>query len=65
MSGDETLQQNHDESESEEEEEEEVVEVIPKIDIDPATLTPLSPEIISKQVSLLSQIASRNCLIFV
>jgi translation initiation factor 2 subunit 3 len=64
MSGDETLQQNHDESESEEEEEE-VVEVIPKIDIDPATLTPLSPEIISKQVSLLSQIASRTCLIFV
>jgi len=48
MPGDETLQQNHDESESEEEDD--VVEAIPKIDIDPSTLTPLSPEVISKQV---------------
>ena len=63
MPGDETLQHNHDESESEDEEED-VVEAIPKIDIDPATLTPLSPEVISKQVRVSSQITSRNCLTF-
>jgi hypothetical protein len=38
----------HDESDSEEEEE---VEVAPKVDIDVTKLTPLSPEVISKQVS--------------
>ena len=51
MPGDETLQQNHDESESEEEEEDDV-ETIPKVAIDPSTLTPLSPEVISKQVRM-------------
>jgi hypothetical protein len=50
MPGDEILHQKHDESESEEEEED--VEVIPKVDIDPSTLTPLSPEVISKQVRM-------------
>ena len=49
MVGDETLQQPHDESDSEAEED--AAEVIPKIDIDPSTLTPLSPEVISKQVN--------------
>lgn len=50
MPGDETLQPTHDESESEEEEVE--ADVIPKVDIDPSTLTPLSPEVISKQVRI-------------
>lgn len=50
MSGDETLQKTHEESDSEEEEE--VEEVVPSIEIDPSKLTPLSPEVISKQVRL-------------
>jgi translation initiation factor 2 subunit 3 len=52
MPGDETLQR-HDDSESEGEED--ALEAIPKleIDIDPSTLTPLSPEVISKQVGVL------------
>jgi hypothetical protein len=62
MPEDETLQPNHDESESEDEED--VVEAIPKIDIDPTTLTPLSPEVISKQVRMSSEITSRDCLTF-
>jgi translation initiation factor 2 subunit 3 len=37
------------ESESESDEEEEV-DVIPKVEVDPSKLTPLSPEVISKQV---------------
>lgn len=49
MSGDETLQK-HEESDSEEEEEAE--EVVPSVEIDPSKLTPLSPEVISKQVRL-------------
>ena len=49
MPGDETLKKTHDESGSESEEEE-IVEAVPKIEIDPSTLTPLSPEVISKQV---------------
>lgn len=51
MPGDETLQKHHDESESESEDEE-VVENIPKIEVDVTKLTPLSPEVISKQVSI-------------
>jgi translation initiation factor 2 subunit 3 len=54
MPGEERLQKRHEDSESDEEEEEEEVheaDAIPKIDIDPSTLTPLSPEVISKQVS--------------
>ena len=51
MPGDETKQKNHDESDSESEDEE-VQEVFPSIDIDPSKLTPLSPEVISKQVRL-------------
>lgn len=46
----ETRQKQHDDSGSEEEEEEEE-EKIPTVDIDPSTLTPLSPEVISKQVT--------------
>jgi translation initiation factor 2 subunit 3 len=48
MPGDESLRKDHDESDSDEEEE---PDVIPKIDIDVSKLTPLSPEVISKQVS--------------
>ena len=51
MAGDETLQKHHEESGSESEEEE-VVENIPKIEVDVTKLTPLSPEVISKQVSI-------------
>jgi len=48
MSEEEILQKHHDESDSEDSEDE--VEDIPQVDIDPSTLTPLSPEVISKQV---------------
>jgi len=48
MSDEDTLQKHHDESESEESDD--GVEDVPKIDVDPSTLTPLSPEVISKQV---------------
>lgn len=48
MPGEETLRKDHEESDSEEEEE---VEDVPKVDIDVTKLTPLSPEVISKQVS--------------
>ncbi len=48
MPGDEKLRKDHEESDSEEEEE---VETVPKIDIDVSKLTPLSPVVISKQVS--------------
>jgi translation initiation factor 2 subunit 3 len=47
MSGDETLQKRNGESDSEEEVED---DEIPKLDIDVSKLTPLSPEVISKQV---------------
>lgn len=50
MSDEETLQKRHDESESEDSEDE--VEDLPQIDIDPSTLTPLSPEVISKQATI-------------
>jgi hypothetical protein len=50
MPGDETLKKHEEESESEEEEEEEIIDDIPVVEIDPTTLTPLSPEVISKQV---------------
>lgn len=56
MSGDETLQKERLE-ESDSEEEEEIEASIPKVEIDPSKLTPLSPEVISKQVCYLS---SRN-----
>ena len=49
MKGDETRQQRDDDSESESEDEEEVEEIKP-IDVDVTKLTPLSPEVISKQV---------------
>jgi translation initiation factor 2 subunit 3 len=44
----------HDESDSEGEEED-VKDAIPNIDIDASKLTPLSPEVISKQVSVCSE----------
>lgn len=50
MPGDETLKKTHDDSDSESEDEE-VVEAVPQIDIDITKLNPLSPEVISKQVS--------------
>ena len=50
MPDDETLNPTHDESESEGEEAE--ADAIPKVDIDPSALTPLSPEVISKQVRI-------------
>ena len=49
MPADEKLRKDHEESDSDEEEE---VEVVPKVDIDVSKLTPLSPEVISKQVSV-------------
>ena len=45
----ETRQKNHDETDSEEENEDDNVTTV---DIDPTKLTPLSPEVISKQVRL-------------
>lgn len=47
----ETRQKPYDDSDSEEEEEEEE-EKIQTVEVDPSTLTPLSPEVISKQVCL-------------
>ena len=47
MPGDETLRKTHEESDSEDESD---AEPIVKVDIDPSKLTPLSPEVISKQV---------------
>jgi translation initiation factor 2 subunit 3 len=55
MPGDETLQKSHEESDSEEEED--VVDSIPKVEIDPSTLTPLSPEVISKQVRIIQYVS--------
>ena len=49
MPGDETRQKTHDDSDSEPEDEG-VADNVPKVDIDPSKLTPLSPEVISKQV---------------
>jgi hypothetical protein len=48
MPGDEKLSKDHEESSSDEEEE---VETVPNVDLDLSKLTPLSPEVISKQVS--------------
>lgn len=50
MPGDETLLKREEESESEEEEDDEIIDEVPVVEIDPTTLTPLSPEVISKQV---------------
>ena len=47
MPGDETLQKPHEEESDSEEEEE---ETFPKFDVDATKLTPLTPEVISKQV---------------
>ncbi|KAI0764095.1 elongation factor Tu GTP binding domain-containing protein [Irpex lacteus] len=51
MPGDETRQKTHDGSDSESEDED-AVEAVPKVDIDPSTLTPLSPQVISKQATI-------------
>jgi len=61
MSGDETLQKRHEESESESEDEQ---DAIPQIDIDASKLTPLSPEVISKQVGVSSEPQKAVYLIF-
>ena len=50
MPGDETLTKRAADDEDSEDEDEDVVESIPTIDIDVTKLTPLSPEVISKQV---------------
>ena len=50
MSGDETRQKPEDASDSEEEDEP-IADAIPEVDVDVTKLTPLSPEVISKQVS--------------
>ena len=47
MPGDETLHKRHEESESEDDE---VADDIPQFNVDVSKLTPLSPEVISKQV---------------
>lgn len=55
MPGDETLQKPEDASDSEEEEDEPIADAIPKVDVDVTKLTPLSPEVISKQVRALNE----------
>ncbi|KAG6909162.1 hypothetical protein DXG01_001789 [Tephrocybe rancida] len=52
MADEETLQKRDEESESEEEDEEDAIDDIPKVEIDPSKLTPLSPEVISKQATI-------------
>ena len=53
MPGDETRQKTHDESDSESEDEDAgAPEAVAQVDIDPSKLTPLSPEVISKQVCI-------------
>jgi translation initiation factor 2 subunit 3 len=47
MPGDETLQKQHEESDSESEDD---ADAIPHVEVDASKLTPLSPEVISKQV---------------
>jgi translation initiation factor 2 subunit 3 len=49
MPTDDNLRKHDEDSDSEDEEE---VEVIPKVDVDVSKLTPLSPIVISKQVSV-------------
>lgn len=51
MPGSETLKKSLDYSSDDEEED--AVDVLPKVDVDVSKLTPLSPEVISKQVSVL------------
>jgi translation initiation factor 2 subunit 3 len=52
MPVEETHRKQEEDSDSDEEEEEKPQETVPKIDVDVTKLTPLSPEVISKQVSL-------------
>lgn len=59
MAGDETLQKRLDDSDSDAEDDD-VADDIPKVEIDPSKLTPLSPEVISKQASLQKQIQEIN-----
>ena len=54
MSGDETRQKPEDASDSEEEDEP-IADAIPEVDVDVTKLTPLSPEVISKQVRALNE----------
>ncbi|KAF7307783.1 Translation initiation factor eIF2 gamma subunit [Mycena kentingensis (nom. inval.)] len=49
MPGDETLQKDHSESSSDEED---AADVVPDVQVDVTTLTPLSPEVISKQATI-------------
>ena len=50
MAGEETLQKREEGSDSEDEEDDDLVEDVPKVEIGLENLTPLSPEVISKQV---------------
>jgi len=50
MAGEETLQKREEDSDSEDEDDDGLVEDVPKVEIRLETLTPLSPEVISKQV---------------
>ncbi|KAG5651314.1 hypothetical protein H0H81_009115 [Sphagnurus paluster] len=52
MAAEENLQKREEESESEEEEDDVIETAIPKVEIDPSKLTPLSPEVISKQATI-------------
>lgn len=54
MSGDETLQKHHESDSESEDEDVEETQTVPMIEIDATKLTPLSPEVISKQVCQLS-----------
>ncbi|KAJ6560703.1 hypothetical protein B0H10DRAFT_2169411 [Mycena sp. CBHHK59/15] len=56
MVGDETLQKDHEDSGSDDEDDE-VADAIPKVEIDPSILTPLSPQVISKQVRTIGHVA--------
>jgi translation initiation factor 2 subunit 3 len=48
MPGDEKFKKIDSESESESDDDE--IDVVPTVEVDPSKLTPLSPEVISKQV---------------
>lgn len=50
MAGEETLQKREEDSDSEDEDDNDLVEDVPKVEIGLTNLTPLSPEVISKQV---------------
>lgn len=64
MPGDETLQKLEEDSDSEEEKDVEEVEAVPKVEIDVTKLTPLSPEVISKQVGAIVALRTKRSLLY-